>query len=56
MFRFGEPIFLYLLIIVPVLIGLFLYANYRRRKKIRIYAMGSYCWICLHSKNIDQHN
>ena len=37
MFRFGEPIFLYLLIIVPVLIGLFLYANYRRRKKIRIY-------------------
>ena len=34
MFRFGEPIYLYLLIVLPVLVILYLYSNYRRRKKI----------------------
>ena len=37
MFRFGEPLYLYLLIILPVLVILYLYSNYRRRKKIRLY-------------------
>lgn len=37
MFRFGEPIYLYLLFVLPVLIGLYLYSNWRRRKKIRQY-------------------
>ena len=37
MFRFGEPIYLYLLIVLPVLVILYLYSNYRRRKKIRQY-------------------
>lgn len=37
MFRFGEPIYLYLLIILPVLVGIYLYGNWRRRRKIRQY-------------------
>lgn len=37
MFRFGEPIYLYLLLIVPFLIVFYLYTNYRRRKKLRQY-------------------
>ena len=37
MFRFGEPVYLYLLIILPILVGLYLYSNYRRRKKLREY-------------------
>ena len=37
MFRFGEPIYLYLLIVLPVLVILYFYSNYRRRKKIRQY-------------------
>ena len=37
MFRFGEPIYLYLLLILPILVILYLYSNYRRRKKIRQY-------------------
>lgn len=37
MFRFGEPIYLYLLIALPVLVALYLYSNYRRRKRIRQY-------------------
>lgn len=37
MFRFGEPIYLYLLIILPFLIGLYIYSNYRRKKKLRQY-------------------
>lgn len=37
MFRFGEPVYLYLLIILPILVGLYLYSNYRRRKKIAQY-------------------
>lgn len=37
MFRFGEPFYLYLLILLPFLVAFYLYSNYRRRKKIRQY-------------------
>lgn len=37
MFRFGDPIYLYLLIVLPFLAAFYLYANYRRRKRIRQY-------------------
>ena len=37
MFRFGEPLYLYLLLILPFLVGFYLYTNYRRRKKLRQY-------------------
>ena len=37
MFRFGEPFYLYLLILLPFLVVSYLYSNYRRRKKIRQY-------------------
>ena len=35
MFRFAEPAYLYLLLLLPVLAALYLYSNYRRRKAIR---------------------
>lgn len=35
MFRFESPIYLYLLFLIPVFFVLFLYSNYRRKKKIR---------------------
>ena len=35
MFRFEEPAYLYLLILLPVLAAFYLYSNYRRRKAIR---------------------
>ena len=35
MFRFAQPDYLYLLILVPILIGLFLYANFRRKRNIK---------------------
>lgn len=37
MFRFGEPIYLYLLLIVPFLVVFYLYTNYRRRRRLRQY-------------------
>ena len=37
MFRFGEPLYLYLLIILPVLAVFYFYSNYRRRKRLRQY-------------------
>lgn len=37
MFRFEEPAFLYLLILLPFLATFYLYSNYRRRKAIRKY-------------------
>ena len=37
MFRFGEPLYLYLFLILPFLIAFYLYSNYRRRKRIRRY-------------------
>lgn len=35
MFRFEEPAYLYLLLLLPVLAALYLYSNYRRRRAIR---------------------
>ncbi|WP_291528685.1 VWA domain-containing protein [Bacteroides sp. UBA939] len=35
MFRFEEPIYLYLLLLLPFLVAFYLYSNYRRRKAIR---------------------
>ena len=35
MFRFEEPTYLYLLLLLPLLAALFLYSNYRRRKAIK---------------------
>jgi Ca-activated chloride channel family protein len=35
MFRFAQPDYLYLLILVPILIGLFLYSNFRRKRNIK---------------------
>lgn len=37
MFRFGEPLYLYLLIVLPVLAAFYFYSNYRRRKRLRLY-------------------
>lgn len=37
MFRFEQPIYLYLLLFVPVLIAFYLYSNYRRRRSIRMF-------------------
>ena len=35
MFRFEEPTYLYLLLLLPLLAAFYLYSNYRRRKAIR---------------------
>ncbi|MBE6286746.1 MAG: VWA domain-containing protein [Mediterranea massiliensis] len=35
MFRFEEPTYLYLLLLLPLLVTFYLYSNYRRRKAIR---------------------
>ncbi|MDR0939188.1 MAG: VWA domain-containing protein [Mediterranea sp.] len=35
MFRFGEPTYLYLLLLLPFLAAFYLYANHRRRKNIQ---------------------
>lgn len=37
MFRFADPNFLYLLILFPFLVALYLYSNYHRRQNIRKY-------------------
>jgi Ca-activated chloride channel family protein len=37
MFRFEEPAYLYLLILVPILVLFYLYTNYHRRKALRIF-------------------
>lgn len=37
MFRFADPNFLYLLILLPFLVALYLYSNYHRRQNIRKY-------------------
>lgn len=37
MFRFEEPTYLYLLLLLPVLIAFYFYSNYKRRKSIRIF-------------------
>lgn len=35
MFRFEEPAYLYLLLLLPFLVAFYLYSNYRKRKSIR---------------------
>ena len=35
MFRFEEPAYLYLLLLLPLLAAFYLYSNYRKRKAIR---------------------
>ena len=35
MFRFGEPTYLYLLLLLPFLAAFYLYSNYKRKKNIR---------------------
>ena len=37
MFRFGEPLYLYLLIVVPILAAFYFYSNYRRRRRLKEY-------------------
>ena len=37
MFRFADPQFLYLLILLPLLVIFFIYSNYRRKKRISEY-------------------
>lgn len=37
MFRFGEPLYLYLLIVVPILAVFYFYSNYRRRRRLKEY-------------------
>lgn len=37
MFRFEEPAYLYLLLILPLLVVFYLYSNYRRRKAIHVF-------------------
>lgn len=37
MFRFAHPEYLFLLIAIPVLVGLFIYSQYIRKKKIRLF-------------------
>ena len=37
MFRFANPDFLYLFFLLPVLVGVYLYYNHRRRQNIRKY-------------------
>ena len=37
MFRFEEPTYLYLLLLLPFLAVFYLYSNYRRRKNMIVY-------------------
>ena len=37
MFRFANPDFLYLLLLLPLIVGVYLYSNHRRRQNIRKY-------------------
>jgi Ca-activated chloride channel family protein len=37
MFRFAHPEYLYLLIVIPVLLGLFIYGSRQRRKRIELF-------------------
>lgn len=42
MFRFAQPLFLYLLLLVPVLWGLYLYSRHRRRKDLKAFGNVAY--------------
>ena len=37
MFRFAQPLFLYLLLLVPLMWALYLYARYRRRRNLALF-------------------
>lgn len=37
MFRFAQPLFLYLLLLVPIMWALYLYARYRRRRNLALF-------------------
>lgn len=37
MFRFEEPTYLYLLLLLPLLVAFYLYSNYRKRKAVRLF-------------------
>ena len=37
MFRFEDPAYLYLLLLLPVLVAFYIYSNYKRRKAIRVF-------------------
>ena len=37
MFRFANPDILYLLLLLPLIVALYLYSNHRRRQNIRKY-------------------
>lgn len=37
MFRFAQPLFLYLLLLVPLMWALYLYARYRRRRNLQLF-------------------
>lgn len=37
MFRFAHPEYLFLLVLIPVLIGLFIYSQYLRKKRIKLF-------------------
>ena len=37
MFRFANPDFLYLLLLLPLIVAVYLYSNHRRRQNIRKY-------------------
>lgn len=42
MFRFAQPLFLYLLFLVPLFWGLYLYARYRRKKNLALFGQIAY--------------
>lgn len=37
MFRFGEPLYLYLLILIPIIIGVYIFLRYQRRKRLNLF-------------------
>lgn len=37
MFRFGEPLYLYLLILIPIIIGVYIFLRYQRRKRLSLF-------------------
>lgn len=37
MFRFAHPEYLFLLLLIPVLVGIFIYSQYLRKKKIKLF-------------------
>ena len=42
MFRFAQPVFLYLLLLLPIMWGMFLYARHRRRRNLATFGNVAY--------------